>query len=417
MRRTVYLLPVCLTLMVACGDAGDEGPAIGASGAQPSPYLFVWAGDQDEGEGDTNFLAVVDVDPASPSYGHVVATAPIGVVGGMPHHSELAMPPAGQPLFANAFSAGETWLFDLSDPLRPTSVGRTDPVPGYRTPHSFLRVPDGTVLATFQFSEEDLPGRPGALVRFSPEGRVLDIAGSADPAFPGERIRTYALDASPTIDRVITTSSPMDDEVTADVVQVWRLSDLDLLKTVPVPEAAGDTAHLYPFEVRFLKDGQTAIMNTFYCGFYLLTELDTEQPRIERVLALEHPKYTWCGVPVLIDDYWIMPVEKAGEVVVLDVADHRAPRIVSRLRGDSTFIPHWAARDPGSNRIVLVDHADESPQVLLALLDTSTGALSWDESFRDPETGRLGVSFARDEWPHGTTGPAMPHGVVFGGSP
>ena len=193
MRRTVYLLPVCLTLMVACGHAGDEDSAIGASGAQPSPYLFVWAGDQDEGEGDTNFLAVVDVDPASPSYGHVVATEPIGVVGGMPHHSELAMPPAGQPLFANAFSAGETWLFDLSDPLRPTSVGRTDPVPGYRTPHSFLRVTDGTVLATFQFSEEDLPGRPGALVRFSPEGRVLDIAGSADPAFPGERCSTRSI--------------------------------------------------------------------------------------------------------------------------------------------------------------------------------------------------------------------------------
>ncbi|MEJ2340201.1 MAG: hypothetical protein P8Y15_15110, partial [Gemmatimonadales bacterium] len=216
------------------------------------------------------------------------------------------MPPAGQPLFANAFSAGETWLLDLSDPLRPTSVGMADPVPGYRMPHSFLRAADGTVLATLQFSEEDVPGRPGALVRFSPEGRVLDIASSADPAFPGQRIRTYALDASPTIDRVITTSSPMDDEVTAPVVQVWRLSDLELLKTIPVPEAAGDTAHLYPFEVRFLTDGQTALMNTFYCGFYLLTELDTEEPRIERVLALEHPKYTWCGVPVVIGDYWIM---------------------------------------------------------------------------------------------------------------
>ena len=417
MRRTVFLLPVCLPLMVACGDAGDEGSAIGRPEAVPSPYLFVWAGDQDEGEGDTNFLAVVNADPASPTYGHVVATAPIGVVGGMPHHSEPSMPPGGHPLFANAFSGGETWLFDLSDPLRPTSVGRADPVPGYRTPHSFLRTPDGTVLATLQFSEKDVPGRPGALVRFSPEGRVLDVSGSADPAFPGERIRTYALDASPTIDRVITTSSPMDDEVTAAVVQVWRLSDLALLKTVPVPEAAGDTAHLYPFEVRFLKDGRTALMNTFYCGFYLLTELDTKEPRIERVLALEHPKYTWCGVPVVIGDYWIMPVTKAGEVVVLDVADHRVPRIVSRLRADSTFIPHWAARDPGSNRIVLVDHADESPQVLLARLDASTGALSWDESFRDPETGRLGVSFARDEWPHGTTGPAMPHGVVFGGSP
>ncbi len=101
---------------------------------------------------------------------------------------------------------------------------------------------------------------------------------------------------------------------------------------------------------------------------------------------------------------------------MLDIADPRAPTVVSRLSGDSTFTPHWAARDPGSNRVVLTNHADLDPRVLIARLDTATGALTWDETFRDPATGELGVPFGRAEWPHGPTGPAMPHGVLFGGT-
>lgn len=173
MKRLAQLLPVCLLGFGACSNAP-------ASELEPAPYLFVWAGDHDEREGGTNFLAVIDADPASATYGDVVATAPLGGVGGMPHHSELLMPP-DRPLFANAFMAGETWLFDLSDPLHPTAVAKADPVPGYHMPHSFLRAPDGTVLATLQFSEGDAPGRPGALVRFSAEER-LTVPRSAVPS-------------------------------------------------------------------------------------------------------------------------------------------------------------------------------------------------------------------------------------------
>ena len=39
---------------------------------------------------------------------------------------------------------------------------------------------------------------------------------------------------------------------------------------------------------------------------------------------------------------------------------------------------------------------------------------SLDERFRDPGSDRPGVSFERAEWPHGRTGPARPHGTVFG---
>jgi hypothetical protein len=410
-------------LVVACASCSSaaprEAPAPGGEAAAaspgPSPYLFAWAGDADEREGDANFLAVIDVDPGSDAYGDVVATAPLGEVGGMPHHAEQRLPPGGRAVFANAFRAGRTWTFDVSDPLRPRAVAEVDSVPGYHQPHSFVRLPDGDVLATMQFGPEGVEGRPGGLARFSPDGRLVSITSSADAAFAGQPIRTYALDASAASDRVVTTSSPMSDEVTAHVVQVWRLSDGRLLRTLAVPQAAEDTRGEYPFEVKLLGDGATALMSTYHCGFFLITGLDGEEPAIERVLAFEADDDTKCGVPEVIGHYWLMPVSQAGDVVVLDIADPRHPTVASRLEGDATFGPHWIAADPGSDRVVLTNHHRDHPGIRLARFDRETGTLTWDESLRDPETGELGVSFAREAWPHGETGAARPHAVMFGG--
>ena len=43
-----------------------------------------------------------------------------------------------------------------------------------------------------------------------------------------------------------------------------------------------------------------------------------------------------------------------------------------------------------------------------------TGKLSLDESFHEPGATALGVSFDRQEWPHGKAGRAIVHGALFG---
>ncbi|MFE2537351.1 hypothetical protein, partial [Streptomyces sp. NPDC059371] len=40
-------------------------------------------------------------------------------------------------------------------------------------------------------------------------------------------------------------------------------------------------------------------------------------------------------------------------------------------------------------------------------------AISLDKRFRDEVTGDPCVSFNRTSWPHGDTGDARPHGVLF----
>jgi len=115
-----------------------EAPA--GDGAGGHSYLYVFAGDDDKRAGDTDFLGVIDADPASPTYARVVATAPIRAVGTMPHHMELAMPGHGQWLFANGFMSGRTFLFDLSNALAPRVAATVESIPGFVRPHSFWRL-------------------------------------------------------------------------------------------------------------------------------------------------------------------------------------------------------------------------------------------------------------------------------------
>lgn len=412
---TILLTSLLGLAGLACGT--PEPPEQSAAPVPaPAPHLYVWAGDVDGRASDTDFLAVYDIG-AEPRAERLISTAPIGAVHVEAHHTELDYP-GNHPLFANGFMAGRIWLFDLKDPAAPRMVSSIDSVPGFKQPHSFARLADGNVLATLQFG--DGPGNPGGLALFAPDGTLLRTASSADPAFPGARIRTYALDVTSTGDRTITTSSPMTDEQTTHVVQIWRTSDVTLLRTLPVPEVAGDTLrHRMPFEVRFLDGGSTAMFNTFTCSFNLMRGVDSDNPTIERVLTLEDGDMG-CSVPLVIGHYWIMPVMLARKIVVLDIADPSRPTVVSTVATDSTFGPHWSSRDPGSDRVAFTSviwpemGLQADPRILMARFDSTTGALTWDTTFRDPVTGRLGIDLGRANWPHGATGPAMPHGVVFG---
>jgi hypothetical protein len=62
---------------------------------------------------------------------------------------------------------------------------------------------------------------------------------------------------------------------------------------------------------------------------------------------------------------------------------------------------------------VITGYRELAPWVLLANLDRATGALEIDTTFKAPGAKRAGVYFGRERWPHGATGPAVPHGAVF----
>ena len=417
-RVEVSAMLLALVTGLACGATKPEP-------ARPASYLVVWAGPHmDESApaakrrpaNPPDFVAVFDADPASTRYGALLATKDVGVPGVMAHHTELTLPP-GQPLVTSDFMTGQIFLIDVSDPLAPKVTKRIDSIPGYRRPHSFARLANGHVLVAMQNGAGTLPGDPGGLVELDPTGRVLRSSSAADAAFPGARIRPNGVELLPAIDRIVTTSMPMDEEVTADVVQIWRLSDLRLLHTLGVPALPGKTGNSFPYDSRTLADGRTVMMNTYYCGFYRVSEIATDQPQLDLVHALHEPHAEGCAVAVVAGHYWIVPAAFARSIVSLDVADPAHPVEVSRLRTDSTFYPHWLSADPASDRIVVGSADGGAPRVLVAHVDRATGKLTWDEHFHDAGSARLGVNLDRPELRRGAASHVMGHAALFGPAP
>ena len=400
---------VALLLAAIPGFAGAQSP-------NSAPYLYVWAGDGDKQESD--FLAVIDVRPGSPTYARVLSTLPVGEKGTTPHHTEHQLE-IDRVLFANGFGAGRTFRFDLSEPAAPRLLGSFTELGGYSFPHSFVRLANGNMLATFQGrGPNDIP--PGGLVELDREGRFIRGTNARAPAFDSTQMRPYSLAVLPAIDRVVSTSTDMIGDFGAHL-QIWRLSDLALLKTIELPAtSAGDghshdgatntmkeDHHLFPGEPRTLADGRTVLLATFTCGFYRVTDIDGPNPRVEFLRAFAGMN---CAVPILAGSLWIQTIPDEHALMVLDVRESAQPREVSRVTFDSTFKPHWMAFDEGGSRLVV---NDGKARMYLVVLDQRTGTLQIDSAFRDAAASAPGVTFERTGWPHGATGPAAPHGSVF----
>ncbi len=429
MRRARASLCLMITALAACtaSHATTRRPAApAAAAAAPARYLYIWAGDKDEKESD--FLAVVDVRSASPTYGQVLATEPVGMGGTLPHHTEYGLPAPGRLLFANGHHHEQIFLFDTDSATRPRLVRTLPPVPPYRYPHDFLRLPNGNVLVGFLRSDGRspapgdtmVPGGHGGLAEVNGEGRVLRTASAAVAGLRAP-VRVYAFATRPDVDRLLTTSAPMMEDTTADVVQIWRLSDLALLHTLQVPPARLHDGtplprgHQYPFEPRVMPDG-SVLLNAYGCGFYRVTGLETSQPRITNVHTIDvraaGDSLAACGIPAVVGRFWVMAVGRLSALVTIDVSDPARPREVARLQADAGFRPHWMAKDAGSDRLIVGAENGGENRMLMARVDARTGRVWWDETLRAPD-GSLGISFRRERWPHGASGEAFGHAALF----
>jgi len=131
--------------IAACSQRVSSGTT---PSVPPSPFLFVWTNDADSV--DLNYLAVVDAREDAATYGDVFTTLAVPTSGRIRgHHTEHVMPSSGT-LFANDFATGKTYLIDLRDPSHPTLADSFAAAGDLTFPHSFERMPNGNVLATFQ---------------------------------------------------------------------------------------------------------------------------------------------------------------------------------------------------------------------------------------------------------------------------
>ena len=390
-------------------------PLVAEAATTSSGYLFVWAMEarhpnastmalkpnDTAGQRETlglgkDFLAVFDVHPG-PSFGKLITMLPVGAAV-MAHHTSYAEPPDNV-LYANDWLGNRTYVFDLQDALHPRLVRKFGSVGALSHPHSFAYLPNGDTLATFQYSG-GFNKAAGGLVEFDPRGRVVRTVSAAVPGQPD--IRPYSLTVVPKLDRVVTSSADMMAAQVSHVAQVWRLSDLKLIKTLQLPkepdwiyDTAADSS-----EPRVLADGKTVMLPTFNCGLFLVRNLASANPELHHVYDLG---YRMCEVPVVAGDFLVETMQSGHALVSLDMHDPEHPREASRILLPPDEYPHWLALEPGGDRLVITGYGSLATKVRFATIDRRTGKLTLD-----PEV----IDFTRS-WPDGWKGSAIPHGAVF----
>ena len=195
------MLQFLTALVLASSLLGTAAVSAERTTGASNHSLFVWAGDRDNKDND--FLLVIDADPRSPNFGRMITSLKTDQQTVRPHHTEYTMPASGM-LFANDNDAGRSFILDVRNPLRPQVVTSFNEMGCFAHPHSYLRLPNGHVLATFQHDHATMHsgsrGKSGGLVEIDDRGNVVRAVSNADPAFADNLLMPYGLAVLPDMD-------------------------------------------------------------------------------------------------------------------------------------------------------------------------------------------------------------------------
>jgi hypothetical protein len=287
-----WLLPAALACALAASWSAHAG----------SSYLAVWSSDKDPAEGslNTDFLAIIDADPHSRTYGKVVNTASLQSVPGANLLNDLGFTDAlgltakyGLPLTGIPSDAlneahhmthdpivvgGHSYLYlgglisanvfrcDVTDPLKiPTCplVTSAKDVQNFSGVDDFKQAPNGNLLVTYMGAKNLTT--PGGLVELGLDGSVVGEYAAAKPGGPTRYIPSvngvtdtgllahpHGLDFRQDLNVLVTTdyADPLTMALSPDLygitedcgttVRFWDLSDLKAGPTAIAQVPVGD---------------------------------------------------------------------------------------------------------------------------------------------------------------------------------
>jgi WD40 repeat protein len=243
-------------------------------------------------------------------------------------------------------------------------------------------------------------------------GHLIRSGSAMDAAAKSELIRPYSLVTVPALDRIVSTNTSMHYKSDGETrtVQIWRLSDLKLLKTLVLPPGSRGTEQNAPGEPILFTDGKTVLIHTFSCGLYQVDAIASDQPTTRLLKTFDGAE---CGVPARIGHYWIQSLTSAHAVAAYDISDFAHIREVSRITFNDKQQPHWISADNDDHRLVVNSGEYADHRLFIVNFDPQTGALTLDSRFRDAGSDQPGVSMDAKSWPHGFHGDTYPHGAVF----
>ncbi|HJQ84501.1 MAG TPA: selenium-binding protein SBP56-related protein [Candidatus Binatia bacterium] len=406
------------------------------------PFLAVWAGDADRQNAD--FLAILDADPTSPSYGKVIRTYPVRSRGNEPH-AVNAVPRADRRLFASGLLTDRTFVFDLRQPLAARLVHVDEPGPDrrLRAPHQIVTLPNGHVAVAcseplgYRGDPRQLLGEPGGLVELDADGSFVREISGADPAARHLIVAPYGAAVAPEDGRLVTTNAghgysatTRGERMPGISVQLWKTDCLALQQTAVLDAGPRGEENLAPVTARFLHRKSFLYVVTEQGGLYASDSYHTKTPSFRLVFDFGAGALAGDAAVTPDDRFWIQTLAGSSRVASLDLSDPWHPKLVSAVRLDRDPLDPGKARKGGprgltmsadGTRIAVADYTVDVPglvrdgdrRLYMLRLDSGTGRLRIDPAFQDEATGEVGVGFERARWPHGETGPARPTGLLF----
>jgi len=425
-------------VVVVCLLVGLGGCRLGPRDVRlgNEPYLLVWAGD-DDGH-DEDFLAVLDANPRSRRYGRVLATIPVGSARNEPHGINTLARTDGL-VVATGLRSDRVFVFDMRDPLRGALRRVIEPSAArvLRAPVAVVTERSGPVFvaqadrARYRGYGREVLDAPGGLLEMDLPGRAIrerSAAGADTRAYVvapsgGAVVRDQLITTNPGHGWIDTTQT---DFLPGIVVQVWSLRQRRVRATVPLESGPRGEENLGPLTAVPVPGRRTLYVNTHDGGaLYVSDSVDLERPAFRLAYdfgADSRPS----GAAVTPDGrYYVTALAGRDEVVGLDLRDPwhpvRAFRVSIPAQRAMKAGPSALAMSADGGKIAVADYTVDVPayrldgdrRVHMLRFDEETGVLRLDERFRDEQTDEVGVSFDRNTWPHGDTGPARPHGVLF----
>lgn len=169
---------------------------------RPEKYLYLFCVDADAKDND--FMAVVDVDPESKTYGKITYTLDLGSKGNETHH--WGYTDDRTRIWAGGLLSSKIWILDVAtDPAKPRIEKTLDNVPqtaGLTGPHTYYALP-GRMLLSFLGAKDG--GLPAGLAEFTNDGKFIRRIDQPKDAPYG-----YDLAVKPERNRMVTSSfTPM----------------------------------------------------------------------------------------------------------------------------------------------------------------------------------------------------------------
>ena len=367
-----------------------------------------------------DFLAVVDLDPDSPSYAEVVDRVEMPNRGDELHHfgwnacssschvggleRRHLIVPGQRSSRIHVLDAADRRDPELETVIEPEEVFEYD----LSAPHTVHCIPDGEILISMLGDADgELPGG------FLELNESFEIERRWDP--PGEIDMNYDFWYQPRHDVMVSSEwaapktyypgfdmADVEDGQYGRKLHFWDWSDREVDQTIDLGEEG-----MIPLEVRFLHSPEAAhgyVGAALSSNVFHFSKDDTGTWDAEKVIDIESREHEEWDMPVpgLVTDLLVSMDDRYlffsnwlhGDVRMYDVSDPSNPRFVDRIWSGG----HFGPRHPIEGERPVVG----GPQMLQLSLDgerlywTTSLFSSWDEQFYPEEGDRGSVMLKAD---------------------